>query len=83
MLRLDTEEEAAREREDVVDARHPLVLNLIWRQVLFLKITVSERDQPPDHGKAQPREKETQGKAEQRPSPLRIYQGREDILKEA
>lgn len=79
VLGLDAEQEAAREREYVVHARCPVVLDLVGRQVALLEVAVAERDQPPDHGEAQPREDEAQAEAEQHPSPLSVHQGREDV----
>lgn len=82
VLSLDAEQEATGEREDVVDARRPVVLRLVRRQVTFLEVTVGERDQPPDHRESQPGEDEAQAEAEQRPSPLSVHQGCEDVLEE-
>lgn len=48
VLRLDTEQETAREREDIVDAGCPVVVYLIRGQVVLFKVTVAERDKPPD-----------------------------------
>lgn len=83
MLGLDAEQEAAGEGEDIVDAGRPVVLDLERRQVALVEVTVGEGDQPPDHGEAQPGEHEAQAEAEQRPAPLRVHQGREDVLEEA
>lgn len=83
VLGLDAEQEAAREREYVVHARRPVVLDLVGGQVALLEVAVAERDQPPDHGEAQPREDEAQAEAEQHPSPLSVHQGREDVSQEA
>jgi hypothetical protein len=83
VLGLDAEEEAAGKAEDVVDARGPIVLHLDGRQVTLVKITVSEGNQPPDHRESQPGQEEAQNEAYQRPTPLRIYQSREDVLQKA
>lgn len=48
VLRLDTEQETAREREDIVDAGCPVVIYLIRGQMVLFKVTVAERDEPPD-----------------------------------
>lgn len=44
---------------------------------------MSECDQPPDHGKGQPGKEEAERKGNQRPTPLGIDQGGEDVLQEA
>lgn len=83
VLGLDTEEETAGEGEDVVDAGRPVVLHLEGRKVAFFEVTVGEGDQPPDHREPQPGEHKRQAEAEQRPTPLGVHQGREDVLEEA
>lgn len=47
-----------------------------------LQITMREEYQPPDDGKQQPRQKERRSEHQQRPSPLGVDQGREDVLQE-
>lgn len=49
----------------------------------LFQVAVCECNQPPDNGKGQPREKEAEGKGDQRPSPLRINEGRENVLEKA
>lgn len=83
VLSLDTEEEATGEAEDIVNARRPVVLHLNRRQVTLLEVTVREGDQPPDDREAQPGQQEAQNKAQQGPTPLRVHQGREDVLQKA
>ena len=39
-----------------------------------------EGDQPPDDRKGQPGEEEAEGEREQRPAPLRVNEGGEDVL---
>lgn len=41
---------------------------------------MSEDNEPPDEGKKKPREDERESKYKQRPAPLCIHEGREDIL---
>lgn len=48
-----------------------------------LQVTVRERNQPPYHSEAQPRQHEAQRKHHQRPAPLRVDQRRKDVLQKA
>lgn len=68
---------------DVVDARLPAAVGLVVGQVRLLKVAVRESDEPPDDGEEEPRTDEAQTEGEQRPAPLRVDEGREDVLEEA
>lgn len=52
-------------------------------QMHLLQVAMGERNQPPDHGEEQPRSDEAEGKHEQRPAPLGVHKGCEDVLQEA
>lgn len=52
VLRLNTEEKAAGEAKDIIDARRPIVLHLKGWQVMLFEVTVGESDQPPNHREA-------------------------------
>lgn len=80
MLRLDREEERAGEPADVHDARG--VREVRVGVVLRVEVAVAVRDHPPYQGEAQPGEQEVHGEHQQRPSPLRVYQRREDVLQQ-
>lgn len=83
MLRLDAEQEAGREIEDVDDARSETGFLLVGRKVLGLEVAVREGDQPPDDGETEPGEQEGCGEDDERPTPLGVDERREDVLQEA
>jgi hypothetical protein len=80
VLRLYTEEVARGEAVDVEDARGPVVLRLVLREVLVLQVPVSEHDQPPDQRESQPRDEERQGEDDEGPPPLNVDQSGEHVL---
>lgn len=45
------------------------------------EVSVGEDDEPPDESKQQPGEDEGEREHQQRPAPLRVHEGGEDILK--
>lgn len=57
-------------------------LTLFVGHVRILEVAVRERDQPPDDGEREPRQKEAERKGQQCPAPLRVDQGREYVLQE-
>lgn len=77
MLCFDGEEEAAGERVDVVEAGDEGDIFIGWR---WGKIAVGEDDEPPDEGKHEPGEDEGKREHQQRPAPLRVHEGGEDVL---
>lgn len=54
VLRLYGEQEARREPVDVEDARRPVGVSLVGRQVLLAEVVVGEGYEPPDQGEYEP-----------------------------
>lgn len=52
-------------------------------QMHLLQVAMCKRNQPPDHGKKQPRTDEAEGEHQQSPAPLGVHQGCENVLQEA
>lgn len=80
MLSFDGEEEAASEGVDIIEARDEGGIAVRRRGG---EITVSEDDEPPDEGEHEPGEDEGEREHEQRPAPLRVHKGGEDVLQVA
>jgi hypothetical protein len=80
VLRLYTEEVARGEVVDVENARVPVVLGLVLREVLVLQVPVREHDQPPDQREEEPRDEVRQSEDGQGPAPLDVHQRGEDIV---
>lgn len=83
MLSFNAEQKTRREIIYLRDARRPSGVILIRRQMLRLEISMSERNQPPDHSETQPGEQKARGENNERPPPLSVDQSGEDVLKEA
>lgn len=45
-----------------------------------IQVAVGEDDKPPDEGEQEPGEDERESENHQRPTPLRVHEGREDVL---
>lgn len=77
MLCFDGEEEAAGEGVDVVEAgdEGDVGVGRGWGEV-----PVGEDDEPPDEGEHEPGEDEGEREHQQRPAPLRVHEGGEDVL---
>lgn len=77
MLGFHGEQEAASESVDVVETGDEGDIFVgRWRG----EVSVGEDDEPPDEREQQPGEDEGESEHEQRPAPLRVHEGREDIL---
>lgn len=55
-------------------------LRLCVPQMYVLQVIVGKGDRPPDEGEEGPRDDEAGGEDEQRPAPLCVHEGREDVL---
>lgn len=78
MLCFHGEQEAAGEGVNIVETWNERDV-FVWRG--RGEVSVREDDEPPDEGEQQPGEDEGEGEHEQRPAPLRVHEGREDVLK--
>lgn len=76
MLSFDAEEEAACEGGNIADAWCPRFVPGSGR----FEVTVGKEDEPPEDGEAQPGKEEVHREDQERPTPLRIHQGGEDVL---
>lgn len=78
MLCFHGEQEAAGEGIDVVEAGNECNI-FVWRG--RGEVSVGEDDEPPDESEQKPGEDEGEREHEQRPAPLSVHEGREDVLK--
>lgn len=77
VLGFDGEEEAAGEGVDIVETGDEGFAGVGGRA----EVAVREDDEPPDEGEEEPGQDEGEGEHEQRPAPLGVHEGSEDILK--
>ena len=75
VLGLQAEEEATREVLDVIHTCAPRVVV----DILRVKVAVRYSDQPPEDGEQEPAQEEAEAEHEQRPPPLDVDQGGDDV----